>query len=55
MKYPPTLTPEQEKTIADAKTEQLELWMNEIYPGMSINKDLDKLYHYLNEVRNNDL
>ena len=55
MKYPPILTEKQQNIIAQATTEQLEAWMNEIYPRMDSNKELDKLYHYLNEVRCNGL
>lgn len=46
----PKLTENQQKTIEIASDNQLQAWMNELYPGYS-NLEIKRLYEYLNKVR----
>jgi len=47
----PNLTIEQRKAIKLASKQEIEDWMDEIYPGIAQDQELNRLYHLLNQQR----
>jgi hypothetical protein len=48
---PPNLNIEQRKAIKLATKQEIEAWMDEIYPAIGDNLELKQLYYLLNDYR----
>jgi hypothetical protein len=47
----PNLTEKQQNLLSSAPVEKLNFWMNELFPGISGNIELNKLYTAINKER----